>query len=107
MIELLAVPAWDTARTPLSAWVERLEGQGWTVVVNHESTNVAWIVVNALRLRGYVVLAGGRDAEAINFELAAADPTLARAALEQAAAALAWELHDEENGDDDLDDNDG
>ena len=102
MIELLAVPAWDAGPTPLSAWVAGLEAQGLTVIVNRESTNVAWIEVHALRLRGYVVLDGGRDVEAINFELAAPDPAPARGVVESAAAKLAWEVHDD--GDDDEDD---
>jgi hypothetical protein len=102
MIERLALPAWDTAPTPLSAWVERLQGQGLEVVVDRESPEASWLEVNALRLRGYAVTAG-LTVEAINFELAAADPAPALAALEAAAAALAWELHDDE---DDGEDND-
>jgi len=97
MIELLALPAWDTPPTLLSAWAERLEGQGLTVSVTRESTGVSWVEVGSLRLRGYAVMEG-LHAEAINFELAAPDPAPARAALERAAAELAWELHEEDEG---------
>lgn len=101
MIELLALPGWKTAETALSAWVDQLRGQGLEVVLNRESTGVSWIEVDAPRLRGYAVTAG-RHVEAINFELDAAD-LAARRALELAAAALSWELHedDDDSKDDD------
>jgi hypothetical protein len=94
MIERLALPAWDTAPTPLSAWVERLQGQGLGVVVARESADVSWLEVNALRLRGYAITAG-LNVEAINFEITADDPAPALRALE-AAAALGWELHEDD-----------
>lgn len=102
MIELLALPAWDTAPKSLAAWVEQLEGQGLGVAVVRESPSVSWLEVGSLRLRGYVVV-DGAHAEAINFELSAPDPEPARRAVERAAAALAWELHDDAGEDDDRD----
>ena len=106
MIEILVVPAWDTPKTPLTSWAEQFAGQGLAATVTRESTGVSWIEINALRLRGYAVM-NGLQAEAINFELAATDPAPARAAIERAASALAWELHeDDEAGDDDEGDED-
>src|SRR5262249_40594761 len=58
MIERLALPAWDTAPTPLSAWVERLQGEGLEVVTTRESADVSWLEVDGLRLRGYAVTVG-------------------------------------------------
>jgi hypothetical protein len=46
----------------------------------------------------------GPAAEAINFELAAPDPTPARLAVEAAATALGWEVHDDEGDEEDEDD---
>jgi len=103
MTERLALPAWDTAPTQLAAWVTQLESQGLTVAVTRDSASLHWLEVSDLRLRGYAVTEG-RNVEAINFELADPDPDPALQALETAAAALAWELHeDEDDGEDDDD----
>ncbi len=102
MFEILAIPGWKTAGTPLSDWVAQFAGQGFEAVVTRESTAVSWIVVDALRLRGYAVMAG-RTVEAINFELSDPDPQSARDALERASIALAWELDDSQDDDDDDD----
>ncbi len=103
MTELLAIPARDTPKTPLTAWVEQLAGQGWEVAVERESTAVSWVEVKALRLRGYAMTAG-RVVEAINFEIGPPEGP-AQEALEHAAAALAWELHPDDE-DDAADDDD-
>jgi hypothetical protein len=103
MVELLAVPAWDTPPTPLDAWSRGFEGQGFAVTVTREADGETWIELPGLRLRGYVLMEGAH-VEAINFELAAADPAPARLALERAAEALAWELHEDDDGDDEDDD---
>jgi hypothetical protein len=105
MIELLALPGWQTTPTTLDAWVAQLEAQAGPAVVTRESTAAAWLEFGGLRLRGYAMLAG-RSVEAINFELAAADPAPASRAVEAAALALGWEVHlddDEEDGDGDDD----
>ena len=101
MTEILALPGWKIEDTPLSAWVDQFEGQGWKAVVTRESPGVSWIEVAALRLRGYAVIEDGRRVEAINFELGGPDPGPAREALTRAAAALSWELHDDDDSDDD------
>jgi hypothetical protein len=106
MIELLALPGWRTPPTPLDAWVARLTTPGASVVVARESSDVSWLEVAPLRLRGYAMLAGP-FVEAINFELSAPDPAPAAHAVVAAAEALGWEVHrdDDADGDDDEDDN--
>jgi hypothetical protein len=99
MLELLAIPAWDTGPTLLTSWVEAFEGQGLAVLVVRESNQATWVEVDALRFRGYAVM-DGIKVEAINFELTAPDPSAARQAIETAAAALAWEVNEEDDDDD-------
>lgn len=107
MTERLAIPAWNTPPTSLDDWSKAIQALGPEVVTNRESTGVAWLEVGAIRLRGYAMLQGAH-VEAINFETSAADPAPALALLAQAAAALGWELHedDDEDGEDDKDDDD-
>jgi hypothetical protein len=102
VIELLALPGWQTPPTPLDGWVEQLTALAGPVVVTREATDASWLEVGRLRLRGYAVLAG-RAVEAINFELHDADPTAATQAIRTAAEALGWEVHedDDENDEDD------
>ena len=109
MIELLAIPAWQAAPTTLAAWTNRLDERGGgPVTVERDPPDGAWIVLGVLRIRGYAILAGP-NVEAINFELAAPDPSAAARFLEEAATSLDWEIHpdDSDDGDDeDQDDND-
>ena len=102
MIEYLALPAWKTPPTSLDAWVVQLSETAGPVIVSRESPTIAWLEVAPLRLRAYVVIENG-DAAAINFELNAPDPAPATRAIEQAAEALGWEVH-EDDGEDDGDD---
>jgi hypothetical protein len=95
MIERLALPASDTGPTPLASWVERLSGLGLEVSVVRESPGVSWVVVNDPRLRGYAVTEG-TIVEAINFEIDEAEPASALRSLEGVAAALSWELHEDD-----------
>lgn len=98
MREWLALPAWNTPPTPLEAWSERLAAQV------HREEGETWLVAAPLRLRGYVVIEDGHPA-AINFELEDPEHEEAVARLEQAAAGLGWELHqDDESDEDDNDD---
>ncbi|MCA1685906.1 MAG: hypothetical protein LC745_07935 [Planctomycetia bacterium] len=101
MTEILSLPGWKIEETPLSAWVDQFAKQGLVATVTRESTGVSWIEVHALGLRGYAVIEDGRYVEAINFELAAPDPVPARDALFQAAAALSWDLDEDDDGSDD------
>lgn len=99
MIELLAVPAWNTPPTTLDAWADALKAQGVGVQVERDPPG-AWLEVGSLRLRGYA-LSEGIKLEAINFELSDPDPAPATRLLETVAAALGWEVHaDEDDGDD-------
>jgi hypothetical protein len=103
MVEYLAIPAWNTPPTPLDAWVARLSEVAGPVVVSRESSTVAWLEVASLRLRGYVLIENG-DASAINFELHDSDPETAFEALESAASTLGWEIHADEDDDEDEED---
>ena len=102
MIELLAVPAWNAAATTLDAWAEALRAQGAEVSVERDPPG-AWLVVGSLRLRGYA-LSEGLKVEAINFELSGPDPQPATRLVEEAAAALGWEVHPDEDDDEPDDD---
>lgn len=99
VLELLAVPAWNTPRTTLDAWVEALRAQGVTVEVERDPPG-AWLEVRSLRLRGYA-LSEGIALEAINFELADPDPAPATRLVQTAAEALGWEVHADDDEQDD------
>jgi hypothetical protein len=102
MFEILALPGWNTEPTPLSRWVSELQSRDVKVVVTRESPGVSWLEVSSERLRGYVLMEGDH-VEAINFELAAPDSGPARRLLEATAAALGWDLDDEQDLDEDDD----
>ncbi|MFO0907774.1 MAG: hypothetical protein U0794_05335 [Isosphaeraceae bacterium] len=102
MIERLALPEWDTPRTSLESWVQAIQSQGYSAEVERESTGVSWLNLGRLMARGYAVMQG-KDVEAINFELAAPDPTPALQLLERVAAQLGWALHDESDEPDEED----
>jgi hypothetical protein len=99
MLEYLAIPAWQTPPTSLDAWVASLtEASGSPVVVTREGSSVAWLDLGPVRVRGYVQMENGQAA-AINFELHALDPEPATRVLEAAAAAVGWELHEDDEDD--------
>ena len=102
MVEYLALPAWETPPVKVADWVAGLSVAGGPVVVSRESSDVSWLEVAALRLRGYAVIEDGQVA-AINFELRDPDPGPATRLLEEATVALGWELHadDDQAPDDD------
>ncbi len=102
-IELLALPGWQTPPRSLDDWAAQLAIHAGEVVASREDSDVYWLVVAELQLRGYVILAG-RDVDAINFELAGTDPEAATRAITAAAEALGWEIHLDE--DDAVDDDD-
>jgi hypothetical protein len=107
VIELLAIPGWQTPPTTLEEWVRRLADlAGLPVELERESPQATWIMLPALRLRGFAMLAGPH-VEAINFEVAEPDPTRATSLIAAAATALAWEIHAEDEGEDDADEDDG
>jgi hypothetical protein len=101
MIELLAIPGWQTPPTSLEDWVRRLADlAGIPVELERESPQATWIMLPTLRLRGFAVLAGPH-VEAINFEVAEPDPTRATSLIAAAATALAWEIHAEDEPEED------
>ena len=81
MIELLALPGWQTPPTTLDAWVAQLEARRRPDVDRRPASRpgVAWLEIAALRLRGYAMIEG-RHVEAINFELARPRPRARRPA---------------------------
>lgn len=100
MIEWLAMPASGAAPMTLDTWAEAFSALGQTPRIVHEGPGVAWIEVATKRLRGYAVIEGGR-VEAINFELPEPDAPSALALLEAVVAKLEWELHQEDDDEDD------
>jgi hypothetical protein len=94
MRELLALPAWKSPPVPLEAWAERLSAR----VLNDGGE--VWLEVPARRLRGYVVLEEGH-VSAVNFELSGPEDDGSEEFLQEAAAALGWELHEDTEEDDD------
>ena len=101
-LERLAIPGWQSAPTTLDDWVGQLAASGGPVTVTRESTGVSWLEIGPLRLRGYAVTEGVH-VEAINFELNDPDPTAGLAAIEAAARALGWEIHEDDSEDSDDD----
>jgi hypothetical protein len=101
MIELLAIPAWKTPPTTLAAWVEALGVRGGpTVVVERDAPEGAWVHLEPLGVHGFAVLAGPH-VESVNFEIQEPLTDEVRAMLEEAAAAIGWEIHDDDDDDDD------
>ncbi len=106
MIEFLAIPGWQTPTTTLAQWVAALEAQGGrTVVVERESPHGAWVHLEAMGAMGFAVLAGPH-VEAINFEIQEPVPPDVPRLLEEAAAAIGWEIHPDDPDDDDDEDDD-
>ncbi len=100
MIELLAIPGWQTPPTSLAEWAAHLEERsGCKPAIEQESPDGAWIEIAPLRVRGFAVLSGPAI-EAINFEITDPDPTEATQFLESAAAAIGWEIHPDDEDED-------
>ncbi|HEY2157941.1 MAG TPA: hypothetical protein VGH33_20095 [Isosphaeraceae bacterium] len=103
MIELLAIPAWQTPTTTLAEWVAQLEkGGGPAVIVERESPQGAWIHLEAMGVHGFAVLAGPH-VEAVNFEIQEPLSADVNRFLEEAAAAIGWEIHPDDPDDEDDD----
>jgi hypothetical protein len=97
----LAIPAWDTPPRTLQDWLHQFEAHQIAYKLKQDEGET-WIVFPDLFARALVVQEGG-GLEALNFELpASADPS-PRPAIEQVAAALGWELHDEDGDEKDED----
>ena len=104
MTEFLAIPGWQTGPTTLDAWTTRLqERSSGPVTLKRDPPDGAWLVIDALRLRGYAILAGP-NVEAINFEVDDPEPAIAARFLEETVASLGWEIYPDDDGEDDDDD---
>jgi hypothetical protein len=101
MMELLAIPTWNSSPATLNDWRGALAAQGFEPVVARDEEET-WIEVAPLRLRGFVELAG-EHVEAINFELHDPDPAPASRAVVVAAKSLGWEVHPDDPEEDDVD----
>ena len=101
MIELLAIPAWNTATRTLADWSDALAALGHPPSIGREDDET-WLEVAPLRLRGYVATEG-QAVEAINFELYDSDTEPASRLLSAAAEALGWELHPDDPEEDNVD----
>jgi hypothetical protein len=95
MIEILALPDWNTPPRTLADWSAQFAELGHASTVVRDDDGDTWIEVAAMRLRGIVELDGDR-AESIYFELHDPDPTPATTLLESAARALGWEIYPED-----------
>lgn len=103
MIELLAIPQWQSPPCTLDEWSATLTGLGLEVRVVLDEDRDAWVEVPSLRTRGLAVL-DGVHLEAIHFEVNATDPDRVIQHLTEAATQLGWEIHPDD--DDDADDDD-
>jgi hypothetical protein len=98
MPEMLAIPAWDAEPTTLETWTATLIAHGAQATITHEDEET-WLEAPNVGLKGFVSFEGA-NVEAINFEIGDdAGQTL----LHAAAAALNWELHEDEPEEDDID----
>ena len=100
MIELLAVPAWDAPPRSLADWQAALAHLGCAPTMERVGSDECWLVVASLRLRGFVVLEG-EHVSAINFELTDPEPEATKV-LDDAAGALNWEIHPDDEETDDV-----
>ena len=85
----------------LDDWTAALSALGHPATVEREGADASWIVVVALRLRGYAMMEG-EHVGAINFELSAPDPLDAVRVLEAVVPPLNWELHPDDGETDDV-----
>ncbi len=99
MVELLAIPEWNAPPRSLDDWVERFNALGYAPEIEPDLPEGAWLSVGSLRLRGYAVLEG-RLVTAINFEIHAPDPAPTTRVLEETARSLGWEIHPEDEEED-------
>ncbi|MBX6311884.1 MAG: hypothetical protein IRY99_03025 [Isosphaeraceae bacterium] len=97
MIELLALPDWNTPPRTIADWTDQLATLGHPARSVHEEGET-WIEVPSLRCRGLAVAEEGH-LTAIHFELNDPDPEPATCLLEAAAQVLGWEIHEDEEDD--------
>lgn len=100
MVELLAIPKWKQSPRPLDDWLSALHALNLSPSLERQDSDAYWINLNPLRTRGYTLIEDGL-VTAVHFEIHDPDPSESRSLLEQAAASLGWELHDDDNEHDD------
>lgn len=96
MIELLALPDWNTPPRSTADWVDKFAAAGHTAVVARDEDKDLWIEVAPLRLRGLMEMEGDVVAS-VHFELQHPDPEPAASLIEQVTRALGWEVYPDED----------
>lgn len=97
-LELLAIPGWDAPSRTVQDWLRQFEAMGVMPRLKKEEGET-WILLPSLSSTALVVQESG-ELEALNFEIPSGVSGV-RERLEEAAAALGWELYEEEGGDED------
>jgi hypothetical protein len=99
VIERLLVPSWNAPARSVDDWRARLDALGHPPTLVKEGPDEVWLVLEPLGMRMLPVVEGSTLA-ALHAELDAPDPAPALALLDEAAAGLDWEVHDEDDEDD-------
>ena len=99
MIERLAIPAWKTPTRTLDDWRARFEALGHPSAIDRGAEE-AWLLVDSAGLRALAVIES-EALGALHVEIIADDPAPALALLDAAAEGLGWEVHDEDDGEED------
>jgi len=102
MTELLALPEWNTPPRSLDDWTAQLSSAGHAPALERASSSAVWIELAPLGLRGYAVLEG-RHVTAVNFEINGPNPEPATALVTAAARSLGWDVHADDNEEEDED----
>jgi len=104
MLEFLAIPAWNGAPRSLDDWAAALKAAaGHAPTIDRLGPDEAWLELAPLRLRGYAVI-DGNLVSAINFELHGPNLETTLGFLESAAQSLGWEVHPDDDEDEEHDD---
>ncbi|RUL89782.1 hypothetical protein [Tautonia sociabilis] len=105
MIERLLIPSWNTPVRSVDDWNAELARLGHPPEVAREGSDELWLVLERVGARLLAVVEGP-TLTAWHAEIDAEDPAPALAVIDQAAAALGWEVHDEDLDEDEDDEND-
>lgn len=103
MTERLAIPAWTTPPTTIETWIDALNQHVGPVKLTRDGPTEGWFEIESRRVAGYAMIEGPH-VSALNFEIHAVDPLPPVRDLEAACLAIGWELHvDDEDENDDED----
>lgn len=100
MIERLLIPSWNAPRRSLDDWQAEFDRLGHPPTVERDGPDETWLVLDPIGTRLLAVVEGA-VLTALHAEIDAPDPGPALAILDRAAGALDWEVHDEDEEDDD------